>query len=84
MCINKEESISFVVEAKITQSIIIIEEGLTIEEIKEGLSSGTYITNIDHTSNKEEYISRVNNDFSLTSVAVIKSQQAEGDVVVYL
>lgn len=85
MNLSKPQSITFIVEAKITQTFIILEEDLTLEDIKEGFRNGTYITTIDYDdfSGKEEYICSVNDDGSLSRVARIKSQRAEGDIALY-
>lgn len=82
----KEHTISFVTEATIKQTIIILDETITIDDIKNGLMSGTYLTSIDHdlSSGKEEYIYQINDDLSLKTVALIKKQEAEGDIAVYL
>lgn len=78
--------ISFLVEANITQTFIIIEEGLEYDDIKNGLREGTYVTTLDYNNlnGHEEYIVRVNEDNTYTRVAVIKSQQAEGDISAYV
>ncbi len=77
-------SVSLVVEAKIIQSFIILEEFLTVEEIKEGLSNGTYYTSIDYSNqNNKEYIYRLSDENEFVKVAAITSQVAEGDVAVY-
>ena len=85
MNLNKPQSITFVVEAKITQTFVILEEDLTLDDIIEGFRNGTYITTIDYDdfSGKEEYICSVNDDGSLSRVARIKSQRAEGDITLY-
>lgn len=85
MNLNKPQSITFIVEAKITQTFVILEEDLTLDDIKEGFRNGTYITTIDYYdfSGKEEYICRVNDDGSLSRVARITSQRAEGDITLY-
>ncbi len=85
MNLTKLQTITFIVEAKITQTFVILEEGLALEDIEEGVRDGTYITTIDYDdfSGKEEYICRVNDDHTLTRVARIKSQQAEGDIALY-
>ena len=85
MNLSKPQSITFIVEAKITQTIIILEQDLTLDDIKKVLRNGTYITTIDYDdfSGKEEYICRVNDDCSLSRVARITSQRAEGDIALY-
>ena len=85
MNLTKLQTITFIVEAKITQTFVILEEDLTVEDIEEGVRDGTYITTIDYDdfSGKEEYICRVNDDHTLTRVARIKSQRAEGDIALY-
>ena len=82
---SKTHKISFIVGANITQTFIIIEEGLEYDDIKNGLRDGTYVTTLDYDNlnGHEEYIVRVNEDNSHTRVAVIKSQQAEGDISLY-
>ena len=82
---SKIHKISFVVEAKITQTFTIIEEGLEYDDIKKGLQEGTYITTLDYNNlhGHEEHIVRFNEDNTYTLVAVIKSQQAEGDITAY-
>lgn len=83
---TKIDSITFITEARVTQSIVILEDNLTLEEIKDGFRAGLYITSIDYNTdeNTEEFICRINSDESLTRVALIKSQQAEGDISVYI
>ena len=85
MNLDKPQSITFIVEAKITQTFIILEEDLTLEDIIEGFRNGTYVTTIDYDGFfcKEEYICSVNDDCSLSRVAIIKSQRAEGDIALY-
>jgi len=85
MSLSKPQKLTFVAEARITQTVIILEENLSIEEISEGIASGTYVTTIDYDdfNGKEEYVCRVNDDHTLDRVARIKKQEAEGDIALY-
>lgn len=72
--------ISFRVEAHVTQTVEIVAEDVTPENLVSGLSQGKYLTTLDHTKNGiSEEVVTFDDEGNEVCVALIRTQETDTD-----